>query len=478
MKHTQFCQDLLKFFERKSKAIVNLVCALASNSNAKSVIELAETPVFNYQYSSICDSIDAVHTSNQDDIFGSLEDRMLLDKKLYKQFAPYLPEKSFGKYRLLNTDVTSITREHSPTLKDKEYVHVNNTVIPGNKPIGIGYRISTVGLSAREDNIAWNLPLSMLKVPLEMKSSQFAAKQINALFSEKELFSDDLVVNALDSAYCNVGYLHPVEGQDNLVNIIRIAGNRKVYHSYEGTCRTGKGAKNKYGKVFKLNNPDTHTPANKTELFDVSLKNGRQCKVAIRLWENMLIRGKRGQPMHNRPFNLLAIQLTDAQTGLPLFKETLWLTVWGKRRNELFLHEIYYSYRFRFDIEFFFRFGKQKLLLNKFQTPSLEHQQNWLIITQLSYWLLYLSRDQGQSNIRKWEKYLPNYKDQNIKEHKNTIVKTPTQTQRAMQGIILRFAKEHLVPKTRNKSSGRVKGAKQIPRERYPVTKKGKKKAA
>jgi hypothetical protein len=473
MKTIRFCQELLTFFEKKNQVIVDLVCTLASNNNACSVIELANNPVFHYQYSSICDAINAVFIS---DTPGDLADRMAFEKKLYKQFSEYLLEKSFGKFKLLNTDVTNITREHSPTLKDKEYVHVNNTVIAGNKPIGIGYRVSTVGLSARQGDVAWNLPLSILKVPVEIKSNQFAAKQINALFSEKELFSDDLVVNALDSAYCNCGYIYPVGGQKKLVNIIRIASNRKVYHSFKGIVRTGKGAKNKYADVFKLNNPATHTSADKTEPFEVTLKNGRKCNVIINQWNNMLLRGKRNQIMYDKPFNLIAIRLTDALTGEAIFKDTLWLTVWGECRNELTLQETYYSYRFRFDIEFFFRFGKQRLLLDKFQTPSLERQQNWLIIVQLAYWILYLSRNLGDTIIHKWEKYLPKYKDQNIKELQNTIIKTPTQTQRAMQGIILEFTKKCLVPKTRNNSSGRKKGTIQTPRERFAVIKKGKKK--
>jgi hypothetical protein len=260
---------------------------------------------------------------------------------------------------------------------------------------------------------------------------------------------------------------------DNLVNIIRIASNRKVYNSYKGEVSTGKGHPKWYGNVFKLNNPDTHTTADETTQFDDTFKNGRKVKVSIRKWKNMLLRGKKDKDLHNKQFHLVSIQVTDNQTGNPIFKETLWLTVFGKRRNEISLPEIYKSYRLRFDIEFFFRFGKQKLLLNKFQTPDLEHQQNWFHIVMLSYWTLYLGGNQGDNFIKKWEKYLPQNKDQNVKEPKCDTCKTPTQAQRALFGIILEFAKTTLMPKTRNKSSGRQKGQKQTQRKRFKVLKKG-----
>jgi hypothetical protein len=113
--------------------------------------------------------------------------------------------------------------------------------------------------------------------------------------------------------------------------------------------------------------------------------------------------------------------------------------------------------------------------LDKYQTPDSEHQQNWFEIVKNAYWLLYLSRYDGDDNLRKWEKYLPKNNNQDVKEPEKNAVKSPTQTQRAMTGIISEFAKEYLIPKPRNNKSGRKKGDKQTPRTRFAVVKKGKK---
>jgi len=471
MKHTQFCQELLSFFEIKSEPIVNLVVALASNVNANSPTELANNQTYKYQYSSICD---AIHHILPDKTTNRAQKQMELENDLWEVLANYLPEKQNPKFWVINVDASAILRQHSPTLRDKEYVHVPNSVIPGNKPIGIGQRLSTVGLPIRNDGISWNLPLSMLQIPFDEKSSSFAAQQIENLVKSKILFGEDLIIIGGDCGYNRLDYIYPTFKLKNLVNILRMASNRKVWLPFKGETIKRKGPKTKYGKVFKLNKLETQTRPDTSIEFETKFSNARECVVHINQWNNLLLRGKGKKIMYNKPFNLVSVQITDKQTGQLVFKNTLWLTVWGERSNELTLNEIYDCYRLRYDIEFFFRFGKQKLMLNSYQTPDVNHQENWFHVVQLAYWLLFLCRTQGGNIVQKWEKYLPIYNDQNFKELDNQKIKTPTQTQRAMVGIMNEFAKNHFVPKTRNKSSGRKKGKKQTPRERYKVVKKGK----
>tara|TARA_B110000879_G_C10731472_1_gene340530 strand:+ start:200 stop:382 length:183 start_codon:yes stop_codon:yes gene_type:complete len=54
--------------------------------------------------------------------------------------------------------------------------------------------------------------------------------------------------------------------------------------------------------------------------------------------------------------------------GNEVFKRPLWIGVLGKRRNELNMKSVYTAHRERYDLEHFFRFGKQKLLLDTYQT--------------------------------------------------------------------------------------------------------------
>lgn len=452
-----------------------MIITLASDGKARSPTELANHPTYNYRYSSISSAVSCFfEKDNNASSAETLAKRFLKDLEYLNVFKDFFPAKYANKFFILNTDVSSIYREHSPTLYDRHFVYKANEIITGNKPITIGHNLSCVGLNARENDVSWNLPLSCLRIPTNCNTNEFTAKQIENLVSTKDVFGDELIVNTLDSGYCSINYVYPVYKLNNLVNIIRIRSNRKTYFQYSGE-QSALGSNKKYGNLFKLNDNKTHTEPTEKEDFTITLQSERVCTVKIQKWSNMIVSGKNDKKMYDKPFHLIAVDIYDFKTGNKIFKRTMWLTVWGERKEELSLTEIYHSYHLRFDIEFYFRFGKQKLLLDKFQTPDVEHEENWFIIVMMSYWLLYLNRYSGETIINDWEKYLEKYKEKESKDNENTNPKTPTMTQRAMPGIILGFVKTSIIPKTRNNTSGRKAGEKQKPRTHHEVVRKSKK---
>ena len=112
----------------------------------------------------------------------------------------------------------------------------------------------------------------------------------------------------------------------------------------------------------------------------------------IRDGTNLLMRGTREYPMHNHPFTLVRIDVTDAK-GKPVFSRPMWLTVIGENRDQLCLRDVFKAYRQRYDVEHFFRFGKQRLLTTAYQTSDVERSENWWQITQLAYVQLWLAKD-------------------------------------------------------------------------------------
>ena len=127
-------------------------------------------------------------------------------------------------------------------------------------------------------------------------------------------------------------------------------------------------------------------------------------------------------------FHLLRVQVFKA-SGKLLFKRPLWLTVAGKRRMELSLCDIYSSYRQRFDIEHFFRFGKTRLLMDKIQTPDVWHEEAWWQLVMIAYTQLYLSRILAINLPNPWERHLPSFKQ-------NETIKQPTIVQKDFERII------------------------------------------
>ncbi len=146
---------------------------------------------------------------------------------------------------------------------------------------------------------------------------------------------------------------------------------------------------------------------------------GRVLNVTIQAWYQMLMRGSKHQKMYNHPFTLLRINVTD-DTNQSLWKP-MWLIVMGNQREEISPTVANPCYRQRFDIEHMLRFGKQRLLMTEFQTPSVEHEENWIRLVMLAYVQLWAARELASHLPRPWERYL---------EQKNYKIVTPSLVQR------------------------------------------------
>jgi len=171
--------------------------------------------------------------------------------------------------------------------------------------------------------------------------------------------------------------------------------------------------------------------------------------------------------MHKHPFTLIRITVKDSN-GKAVFKHPLWLIVIGERRQEMSLSDANQAYRHRYDLEHFFRFGKNRLLMTSYQTPDVEHEENWWEMMGLAYVQLYVAAPLAQSLPRPWERYLPQ-----VKEPEKGALPSPSMVQREMLRIILEIGTPGSLPKPRGKSPGRLKGHSPGKRERLPVIIKG-----
>lgn len=91
--------------------------------------------------------------------------------------------------------------------------------------------------------------------------------------------------------------------------------------------------------------------------------------------------------------------------GKPVFERPLCLAIYGKRRDEVENAAVNQLYLQRFDIEHFFRFGKRNLLMNKFQTPDVGHEEAWVTLASIANTLLIAARQTSKETPYPWEKY-------------------------------------------------------------------------
>jgi len=212
-------------------------------------------------------------------------------------------------------------------------------------------------------------------------------EQIGVLMEDETLpFHEDLCVHVGDGVYSAVTALGPVTEQEyeNLVNIARVISNRVFYHQPPPVeAKSGKGHPTWYRERFDLKDSSTWEEPDEVQETTFTTRKKRTYRVQLEGWHNLLMRGKKGFPMHKQPFTLIRVRLLDEQ-GQPVYERTMWLIVISERRHELSLVKTWEAYGQRYDVEHYFRFGKQRLLMATYQTPDVEHEENWMWIVALT----------------------------------------------------------------------------------------------
>jgi hypothetical protein len=459
----QFRQELYQLLPARRDALMELLDALCSSPQAQSVVELSLSPLFRREYGSLSDAIahffQAKHSEQAE------AERRAWDQEITRLLGRYVPAPQQRRYWLLGTDVTPLPRPFARTLADRGVVYQPNPVV-GNKPITLGHAYSALVYlpeKVQPDEPPWVIPLHLRRVHSQAKSNVVGADQLGLLLEDPSLpFHTGLCVHVADSAYQATEFLGRVGKQRQLVSVTRAAENRVFYRQASSPSAPRQGHPCWYGERFDLKDATTWGAPDETAETTWTSKRGRTYRVCLQGWHNLLKRGQRDLPMHRYPFTLIRAVVLD-ELGQPVFKRALWLVVLGQRRGELSLVESWLAYGQRYDLEHYFRFGKQRLLLTAYQTPDTEHEENWVALVGLATMQLWLGRELTERHPRPWERYLP---------PRTTRVASPSQVQRDWERIIRLIGTPAQPPKRRGKAPGRAKGVKPGRRDRLPVVKK------
>lgn len=454
----QFRYRLYQTFENRADTLMELVDAMCSYPEADSVVSYSLAPVFRRSYSTIS---------------KSLGEMSMAETTLPSLLLAHLPRPRQRPFWQLMVDVTPQPRPYAQVLPDRGMVYAP-TVVKGNVPVTIGHQYSSVALGLepeKEVSASWVLPLLTKRVATDADKEMVGAAQIDVLLSDPALpFGQELCVEVGDTSYSKPLYLHAHRHHPHLVTIVRVRSNCTFYHQVVPKAGepAGSGHPTWYGAKFSLADPETWTPPDETLTFEETSRRGKSHRVEVQAWHNLLMRGKHKPqrlPMHTYPFTLVRIVRYDEE-GNPLYTRPLWLLVMGDRRDELTPRHIVDAYAERFDLEHFFRFGKQKLLMADFQTPDLEPEENWWQLTHIAYAQLWMARHVAEALPRPWQRNLPVMKQRRL---------SPTLVQRDFARIIRQLGTPAQPPKLRGISPGRRKGLKLPPRPRQKVVVKSQK---
>jgi len=475
----RFCHALLGFGINRCRAMTNFVMSLASSSTISHPVELALSPFCHYHYSNLSKIL-------RDWQVGAVDFRRFI-----RFFVPPPRERSGGlAYYAFTHDVTKVLKAHSPCLENRQYVPISNNVIASNRSLGVGYPVSVLHFGAGEQG--WCPPLALDRLEPDDDANEVAIDQIRTLLEDKTLpFGQGLNLLRADASYGKAIFLSPLYDMDNLVLIVRLRAGMKVWERAQ-SAKPSKGATPIYGaKRYLTEHSQWKTHHKKGVAYQVwqealceqladdhvekqaVLGNGRVVVIDTRRWNNLLIRTKDGASMKNKPLDVLRVQVLDAQTQKPVFDRPLFLAVSGTRKNLIDTSMAQEQYRERYDVEPFYRFAKNKLLLDKLQTPTAKHLDSWMRMVQITSWLLFTARQEiNQICCPVWQKYLP--KNKAAQEQVNPIL-TIAQTQKAIHQLFSTFEPAPFLPLKCKKGAGRQKGQTFPQRTRFKVVKKIKK---
>lgn len=440
-----FRKNVYANFSARGDASMNLLDALSSyGQHCNHVVELSDASCFDRQYSSITDAIaDGLSTT----------DWKKMEELIYK-------EAKTNDRVVLIPDCTPNARPFSRSLADRHVTHYPNPA-PGNKPICIGHQYAVVGLqpnSPQGEGSSWLLPLLVDRVSSDQKGNEFGMAQISGAINELKLHKK-LVISIGDSLYGTEVCRQAVSEHDNWVHIFRLNSKRNVYAQPEVDNK-------RYGQKMQLNHSDSHINADEQLEFSRTMKRGKEVSVSMKIWNKLMFRGSRLYKGYKHSVTVYQVCVTDSD-GTPLYKRPLWLCLSGSCRNKVSAEEVYDYYVSRYDIEHYFRFGKDKLLMDAYQTPEVSHEQNWWKLCALAYAQLYLARNSVPLLPRPWERYLPSYRDK-AKQNISTIA-TPTQTQRGFSYVLTEIGTPARSCKPRGNPQGRAKGEIQSKRKRHDI---------
>jgi DDE superfamily endonuclease len=441
--------------------------ALASYGEAKSVVGLSKSPLFQHQYSSISKAVAGL----------AHQERELKQVKqvFQEQWREYFPARRVNHWQ---TDVVNIFRPHAPCLRDRQYRHKANNVIAGNKPLGLGYPLALVNRA--DFASSWSLPVEMQRVKSNEDEIVVGAQQIRTL-CQSAAFCAALNINAADSSYGVAKYITQVNDIGNLVNVIRLRHGNKVYAA---ESQATLGAPQIYGAKYylleatgakKYTRKEKSYVVRRTSLYEKAAdeeavlyrrtRRGKELRLELKRWLGMKMRTKQGHCMKEVEFDVLALRVLEKETGKRVFKHDVFVAVVGPERGSLSLAQCAEVFYHRFDLEVTNRLMKQNLFLEGYQTPDVQHLDNWNVLVQEALWLLWAAAGEVGSVCEKWQQYSAPKAGKGGRQ-------SASATRKGLCELILSFGLEAFQPKKCQKGVGRRAGAKQAQRKQYEVMKK------
>jgi hypothetical protein len=375
-----------------------------------------------------------------------------------------------------------VQKPHSECLEKRSY-HVTNNPIGGRRQLSGGYDLACLAYDSGESG---HCPIiDCLRLDGDENHLAIARAQVESMMKHAG-FSSDLILIKTDSNYGRPAFLQMAYEYSNMLIISRLQSGINVYKPYTGEQKRGR--KRVFGDAYVLieKNRDKawfepktgrrgvkqqisiHTlPFDEQVEYEVVLgKSDQKAIVQVTRWNGLLLRSKRGLNMENNHLDITSIKIMDVETRKELFHRPMFVCVAGKQKSEIPTVDVSKQYKGRYSIEPQFRFTKYDLLLDRLQTPIIQHLDVWIQIIQICSWFLYLTAHEiGVSQYHKWQKHL-------MAKRNTEAILTPSEARKAASANIRGYDLRPFAPKPFKIGKGREAGTKMKPRQRFRIRKK------
>lgn len=408
-------EGLYACFERAGDALMNIVDALLTQTHAQSLPELSLSPFFTRRWPSLYQGLQRAHI-----------DREAL-QRLWARHAP-AP-------LLLGMDASSIARPHSPTARDRTYVHQSN-LPEGTKPTLAGWQFSTLSVLPPTTS-SWTYVLDNQRIQSDQTQGQTATRQLEQVVPLLPL--RPLILG--DGYYGSARF---VSGTAALPCdfLLRFASNRVLYRA--APAPTGRrGAPKKDGAPLRCADPATHGAPDAA--FTGHDAKGQSLEV--RVWQQLHFK----QCRHVTVSVLCVVR--QAAAGTKRDPRTSWFLFIGRTLPAL--PQIPSLYARRYSLEHAYRVDKQDLLWAAVRLRTPEQMQHWTDMVCSVRNQLVLASKSGVAFRQPWER--------------QSRPATPQQVRRGMGPIIAGLGTPARAPRVRGKSAGRRLGQVVAPAQRFKV---------
>lgn len=409
---------------RAKDALFNTVDALMTETQAKSLPEVTQSPWFERKWSSI---------------YEAFEDGRIDEQALRRVFLQYVPADYLGRFLWIGIDTTGIARPKARSARDRSALPVHN--LPEcEKPITWGWQFSTV-VALPDPASSWTYILDQHRVDTETTAAQLALAQLRHLCSS--LPKETVVV--LDRGYnaiwlwCQCSTL-PITG-----TLVRLKSNRCFYRQAPAKSGT-RGAPRKDGP--KLQPDDQTTHGHPDESWQGQDAKGRP--VTIRWWKQVHV--KQARWLEVTVLQVVRPHASNSERD-PRVSWFVWI---GDPSVDLPTMAL--GYVRRFGQEHGYRFDKQALLWEKARLRTPEQFERWSLVVAMAHNQVVLARAVVAPELRPWES-----------THR---VPTPQHVRRGISKLLPRLGTPAKPVQPRGKSPGRAKGTRIGQTRRFATVKK------